>query len=138
MKAGREHRVPLSERAVAMLRQLTKTRTSDFVFPGQRKDRPLSDKTMLRMLSQMKTDTVTVHGFRSSFRDWAGNETIFPRDLDRDGAGPCRRRQGRAGLPAQRRAGETAPADGGVGRLLRARPTQQRRPAWKQGVQDVS
>jgi len=81
MKAGREHRVPLSERAVAILRQLAKITTGDFVFPGQRKDRPLSDKTMNRMLSQMKADSITVHGFRSSFRDWAGNETSFPRDL---------------------------------------------------------
>ena len=81
MKAGREHRVPLSERAVAILRQLAKIKTGDFVFPGQRKDRPLSDKTMNRMLSQMKADSITVHGFRSSFRDWAGNETSFPRGL---------------------------------------------------------
>ena len=81
MKAEREHRVPLSDRALTLLKQLAELRTSDFVFPGQRKDRPLCDKTMLRMLSQMKADTVTVHGFRSSFRDWAGNETPFPREV---------------------------------------------------------
>ena len=81
MKAGREHRVPLSERAVAILRQLAEIRTGDFVFPGQRKGRPLSNMAMEMMLRRMKADTITVHGFRSSFRDWAGNETPYPRDL---------------------------------------------------------
>jgi integrase len=80
MKAGREHRVPLSERAVAILRQLA-IRTGDFVFPGQRKGRPLSNMAMEMMLRRMKADSITVHGFRSSFRDWAGNETSYPRDL---------------------------------------------------------
>ena len=80
MKAGREHRVPLSERAVAILRQLA-IRTGDFVFPGQRKGRPLSNMAMEMMLRRMKADSITVHGFRSSFRDWAGNETHYPRDL---------------------------------------------------------
>ena len=77
MKAGREHRVPLPECAVAILRQLAEIKTGDLVFPGQRKDRPLSDAALRRM----KIEGVTVHGFRSSFRDWAGNETHFPRDL---------------------------------------------------------
>jgi integrase len=81
MKAGREHRVPLSERAVAILQQLAEIRTGDFVLPGQRKNRPLSNMAMEMMLRRMKADTVTVHGFRSSFRDWAGNETHYPRDL---------------------------------------------------------
>ena len=77
MKAGREHRVPLPECAVAILRQLAEFRTGDYVFPGQRRDRPLSDAALRRM----KIEGVTVHGFRSSFRDWAGNETPYPRDL---------------------------------------------------------
>ena len=81
MKAGREHRVPLSERAVAILRQLADIKTGDFVYPGQRKNRPLSNRTMNNTLHRMTADTVTVHGFRSSFRDWAGNETHYPRDL---------------------------------------------------------
>jgi integrase len=80
MKAGREHRVPLSRRAVTMLRQLTEIRTGDFVFPGQRKHRPLSSTAMDMMLRRMKAD-VTVHGFRSSFRDWAGNVSSFPREV---------------------------------------------------------
>jgi len=81
MKAGREHRVPLSERAVAILRQLAEIRTGDFVFPGQRRDKPLWSVTMNMILRRMKADSITVHGFRSSFRDWAGNETHYPRDL---------------------------------------------------------
>src|SRR6516165_4909923 len=81
MKAGREHRVPLSERAAAILRRLAEIKTGDFVLPGQRKNRPLSNMAMEMMLRRMKADTVTVHGFRSSFRDWAGNETHYPRDL---------------------------------------------------------
>ena len=81
MKAGREHPVPLSERAAAILRQLAEARTGDFVFPGQRKDRPMAHTAMNTTLCRMKADTVTVHGFRSSFRDWAGNETSYPRDL---------------------------------------------------------
>jgi integrase len=81
MKAGREHRVPLSERAAAILRKLHEVRSGDFVFPGQRKDRPLSGRAMSMTPRRMKADTITVHGFRSSFRDWAGNETSYPRDL---------------------------------------------------------
>lgn len=81
MKAGRVHRVPLSERAVEILRALEKDRVSKFVFPGQKTDRPLSGMAMEMVLRRMKVDNATVHGFRSSFRDWAGNETPFPRDL---------------------------------------------------------
>src|SRR5262249_45839817 len=81
MKAGREHRVPLSERAATMLRQLAEVRTGDFVFPGQRKDRPLCDLAMKITVRRTRADTITVHGFRSSFRDWAGNETYFPREI---------------------------------------------------------
>jgi integrase len=81
MKAGREHRVPLSERPVAILKQLVEIRTGDFVFPGQRKERPLSKKAMELVLKRMKIENATVHGFRSSFRDWCGNETHFPREV---------------------------------------------------------
>ena len=80
MKAGREHRVPLSSRAVTILHGLAK-RSSDFVFPGQRRDKPLAATAMEMMLRRTKIDNATVHGFRSSFRDWAGNETGYPRDL---------------------------------------------------------
>src|SRR5258708_18440020 len=81
MKAGRAHRVPLSKRATAILVRLTERRSSDFVFPGQRRDNPLSNMAMEMMLRRMKIENATVHGFRSSFRDWAGNETGYPREL---------------------------------------------------------
>jgi integrase len=81
MKAGREHRVPLSARAVAILRQLEKFKTGDFAFAGQVHNKPLSNMAMEMMLRRMKIENATVHGFRSSFRDWAGNETGYPREL---------------------------------------------------------
>jgi integrase len=81
MKAGREHRVPLSQRATDILVRLSERRSGDFVFPGQRRDKPLSNMAMEMMLRRMKIENATVHGFRSSFRDWAGNETGYPREL---------------------------------------------------------
>jgi integrase len=82
MKAGRPHRVPLPARAIAILRKLHhRPEPNDYVFPGQKKARPLSDMAMEMMLRRMGIDDVTVHGFRSSFRDWAGNETSFPREV---------------------------------------------------------
>ena len=80
MKAGREHRVPLSESALAVLEKFGEARVSEFIFPGQGAGRPLSEMALRRMLG-LVADVVTVHGFRSSFRDWAGNETHFPREL---------------------------------------------------------
>src|ERR1700723_1890616 len=80
MKAAREHRVPLSESAFAILEKLGEARVSEFIFPGQGAGRPLSEMVLRRMLRR-DADVVTVHGFRSSFRDWAGNETHFPREL---------------------------------------------------------
>ena len=81
MKAGREHRVPLSQRATAILVRLTEQRSGDFVFAGQRRGEPLSNKALKTMMRRAKIESATVHGFRSSFRDWAGNETNYPRDL---------------------------------------------------------
>lgn len=81
MKAGKEHRVPLSERALAIVQALHETRTSDFVFPGQRMNRPLSNMALEMLMRRMKAGVFTVHGFRSAFRDWAGDETHFPRDV---------------------------------------------------------
>lgn len=80
MKVGIEHRVPLPARAVEILRQLHEARISDYVFPGQRAGRPLSNMAMEMLLRRLKVD-VTVHGFRSAFRDWAGEETSFPREV---------------------------------------------------------
>ncbi len=56
-------------------------RSSDFVFPGQRTNGPMAAVTFEKVLRRMKIENATTHGFRSSFRDWAGNETGHPRDL---------------------------------------------------------
>ncbi len=81
MKAGREHRVPLCERAVAILERLFATKISAFAFPGQRRGRPLSHVAMAKVIERMGVEGATVHGFRSAFRDWVGNETHFPREV---------------------------------------------------------
>jgi integrase len=84
MKAGREHRVPLSKRAVEILKQMADLRTDAkpdaFIFPGQRRGRPLSTMAMDMLLRRLGVD-VTVHGFRSTFRDWAGERSTFPREV---------------------------------------------------------
>lgn len=81
MKAGKEHRVPLSPRAFEIIKALQETSISDFVFPGQRSNCPLSSSAMEMLMRRMKVETFTVHGFRSSFRDWAGDETTFSREV---------------------------------------------------------
>ena len=81
MKAGREHRVPLPPRAIVILKKLAKLKQGDFVFEGQLRNKPLSGMAMHSMLRRMNIDDATVHGFRSSFRDWAGNVTNFPREI---------------------------------------------------------
>jgi integrase len=79
-KAGRAHRVPLSDRAMNILREMEKAKAGDYVFPGNRAKRPLSNMAFEMLLRRAKSK-FTAHGFRSSFRDWAGNETHFPREL---------------------------------------------------------
>jgi integrase len=80
MKGGKEHRVPLSPRVIELLEALRALRIGDLVFPGQRDGRPLSNMAMNMFLRRLKAD-VTVHGFRSAFRDWCGEETDFPREV---------------------------------------------------------
>jgi integrase len=77
MKAGEEHSVPLSGAAVALLKALAATREGPLVFTGD-KGRMLADNAMLRLLKRMGHGGVTVHGFRSTFRDWAAERTNFP------------------------------------------------------------
>jgi len=81
MKAGREHRVPLCTRAATILKELAQAHSGDFIFAGQVRSKPLSNMAMDMMLRRMKREGVTVHGFRSSFRDWAGNVSSFPREV---------------------------------------------------------
>jgi len=80
IKTGREHRVPLSARALVIVRELAKTKLGDFVFPGDRAGKPLSDTAMLMLLRRMNRADLTVHGFRSTFRDWAAERTNYPRE----------------------------------------------------------
>jgi len=79
MKSKREHRVPLAPRAVALLRGLPKM--ENYVFPGRTSNKPLSNMAMLRLLERMGRDDLTVHGFRSTFRDWAAERTNYPREV---------------------------------------------------------
>jgi integrase len=81
MKGGREHRVALSNRATAILEALAAAKTGEYVFPGQRLGKPLSSMAMEMVLRRTKVHGMTVHGFRSSFRDWCGEVSTFPREL---------------------------------------------------------
>ncbi len=81
MKARVEHRVPLSPMAIDILKPLLENKISKFVFPGQKPNRPLSGMAMEMLLRRMKIENATVHGFRSTFRDWCGDETSFPREI---------------------------------------------------------
>ena len=81
MKAAREHRVPLSDRAHDILQKLSDVRTGDVVFPSPRGRRPLSHVAMAKVMRRLEVAQATVHGFRSAFRDWAGNETHFAREI---------------------------------------------------------
>lgn len=81
MKAGREHRVPLSEPAKKILRSLdAAVQPEDHLFWGKSPDRPLSNMAMSMLLRRM-VPNVTVHGFRSSFRDWAAEVSAFPHEV---------------------------------------------------------
>jgi integrase len=81
MKAGREHRVPLSRRALKIVKAMHEARNGDFVFFGQKPGKPLSVMALEMVLRRMKIDSVTVHGFRSSFRDWASERTNFTNEV---------------------------------------------------------
>jgi integrase len=80
-KADREHRVPLSTTAVSILSEMNERRESEVVFPGGKKDKPLSNMAMLAVLRRIGRGDLTAHGFRSSFRDWAAERTNFPREV---------------------------------------------------------
>lgn len=80
MKAGKEHRVPLGDRALAILEDVEPLRRGEYIFPSFRADKPLSNMAFDALLTRMKVQA-TAHGFRSSFRDWAGEETSFPREI---------------------------------------------------------
>lgn len=80
MKGGRPHRVPLPDREIEILKRMEGMRTSDFVFPGAKAAKPLSTMALEMVLRRSQLDA-TVHGFRSAFRDWAGERTAFAREV---------------------------------------------------------
>jgi integrase len=84
MKSAKEHRVPLSDAATSVLNEMRPpgaSLTSGYVFPGGKLGKPLSNAAMMAVLKRMKRDDLTVHGFRSSFRDWCAEATSYPREL---------------------------------------------------------
>ena len=80
MKAEREHRVPLCTRAIKILKELLPL-GGEFVFPGIKPKKPLSNMAMLKVLQRMGRGDLTVHGFRSTFRDWAAERTEYPHEM---------------------------------------------------------
>lgn len=82
MKAGKEHIIPLSDAAVSVLQaQAAAHGMEGFIFPGTRSGKPLSNMAGLMLLKRMGRADLTVHGFRSAFRDWAGESTSHPREV---------------------------------------------------------
>lgn len=81
MKGGREHRVPLAPRAISILIEMQAIRQNEYVFFGMKLGRPLSNMALLMLMRRTGHRDVTAHGFRSSFRDWAAEQTNFPREV---------------------------------------------------------
>jgi integrase len=81
MKSGHEFRLPLAPRAVEIVKAMHDNRSGNFVFPGQKPGRPLSGVALQMVLRRMKVTNATVHGFRSSFRDWAAEQTHYPNEV---------------------------------------------------------
>lgn len=80
MKTGEEHRVPLTDEILSIIKPL-RAMQSEYVFEGQKRHKPLSNMSMLMLLRRMKVEGVTVHGFRSTFRDWASEVANVPREV---------------------------------------------------------
>jgi integrase len=81
MKGNREHRVPLSDHVIDLLRELPKSPGKDLIFPGGKPSDPLHDRTLSQSLGRLNYGHVTIHGFRSSFRDWSAEQTNHPREV---------------------------------------------------------
>jgi integrase len=80
-KTGKVHKVPLSAPALALLRKLGEQQDSGYVFPGQRHGKPLCHMAQSKQLHRMGRRDITVHGFRTTFRDWAAEQTNFSREV---------------------------------------------------------
>jgi integrase len=82
MKAEKEHFIPLSAAALAVLcKAQAEGKGGAYIFPSAKQVKPLSNMACLQLLKRMERGDLTVHGFRSSFRDWAGESTAHPREV---------------------------------------------------------
>jgi integrase len=81
MKASKEHRVLLSAPALAIIQKVREEHGGTFLFPGGKRDKPLSNMAMLALLDRMGRSDLTAHGFRSTFRDWAAEQTNYPGEV---------------------------------------------------------
>lgn len=81
MKMGKEHRIPLSSATIKILKTQKAQKQSNYVFPGQKENAPLSNMAFLQLLKRMERTDITAHGFRSTFRDWVGETTHYPREV---------------------------------------------------------
>ena len=81
MKAKREHRVPLSSKALAVLKVQKEAFPMGYAFPGAKEGKPLSDMSLTAVLRRMERHDITVHGFRSTFRDWGAEATAYPSEM---------------------------------------------------------
>ena len=81
IKGGKEHRVPLSPEAMKIAKAMNKVRDGNYVFPGGKRGKALSNNALLALLKRMDRSDLTAHGFRSTFRDWAAEQTNYPREV---------------------------------------------------------
>ncbi len=81
MKSEKEHRVPLSSPALAILRRMKEVAVSNYLFPGGKRNNPLSNMAFLQLLKRMGRGDLTTHGFRSTFRDWTAERTNYPNEV---------------------------------------------------------
>jgi integrase len=81
MKAGKEHKVPLSDPAIAVLKTMREIRQSDYVFPGFKPGQPIGADALRELIKKLAGADVTIHGMRSVFRDWTADCTSFPNEL---------------------------------------------------------
>jgi integrase len=81
MKGKQEHIVPLTPQSLEVLQKAYQMKISDYVFPGGERERPLSNMSMNMLMRRMGIENATVHGFRSSFRDWCGDKTDYAREV---------------------------------------------------------
>ncbi len=81
IKGGKEHRVPLPSEVLKIAKEMHKVKDGDYVFQGGKAGKPLSSNAMLALLKRMDLQDLTAHGFRSTFRDWAAEQTNLPREV---------------------------------------------------------